>query len=196
MKVEEISLSLVSEDPANVRRHEKRNLEAIRESLRKFGQQKPIVIDSKGTIIAGNGTYVAAKELGWDRIKIVRSELIGVDKKAYAIADNRTGELAEWNDQALEEALRSLAEEDFDISAIGFNDEELESMIDEGGLDSNYTPDESSNTGLRMVTLQLTSEQYDFIWSVIKANSETKMAEGDSTDKSANIIYNILQQSS
>jgi len=196
MKVEEISLSLVSEDPTNVRRHEKRNLEAIRESLRKFGQQKPIVIDSKGTIIAGNGTYVAAKGLGWDKIKIVRSELIGVDKKAYAIADNRTGELAEWNDQALEEALRSLADEDFDINTIGFNDEELESMIDEGGLDSDYTPGESSNTGLRMVTLQLTSEQYDFIWSVIKANSETKMAEGDSTDKSANIIYNILQQSS
>jgi len=196
MKVEEISLSLVSEDPTNVRRHEKRNLEAIRESLRKFGQQKPIVIDSKGTIIAGNGTYVAAKGLGWDKIKIVRSELIGVDKKAYAIADNRTGELAEWNDQALEEALRSLADEDFDINTIGFNDEELESMIDEGGLDSDYTPGESSNTGLRMVTLQLTSDQYDFIWSVIKANSETKMAEGDSTDKSANIIYNILQQSS
>ena len=196
MKVEEISLSLVSEDPTNVRRHEKRNLEAIRESLRKFGQQKPIVIDSKGTIIAGNGTYVAAKGLGWDKIKIVRSELIGVDKKAYAIADNRTGELAEWNDQALEEALRSLADEDFDINTIGFNDEELESMIDEGGLDSDYTPGESSNTGLRMVTLQLTSEQYDFIWSVIKANSETKMAEGDSTDKSANIIYNLLQQSS
>ena len=196
MKVEEISLSLVSEDPTNVRRHEKRNLKAIRESLRKFGQQKPIVIDSKGTIIAGNGTYVAAKGLGWDKIKIVRSELIGVDKKAYAIADNRTGELAEWNDQALEEALRSLADEDFDINTIGFNDEELESMIDEGGLDSDYTPGESSNTGLRMVTLQLTSDQYDFIWSVIKANSETKMAEGDSTDKSANIIYNILQQSS
>jgi len=56
-------------DPANVRKHNERNLTAIAASLRRFGQQKPIIIDGDNIVRAGNGTLAAAKKLGWQTIK-------------------------------------------------------------------------------------------------------------------------------
>ena len=53
----------VTLDPANARAHSERNLQAIADSLDRFGQQKPIVITPDGTVVAGNGTLEAARSL-------------------------------------------------------------------------------------------------------------------------------------
>lgn len=129
MKVIEVDIDSVSQDPANLRKHGNRNLEAIKASLRKFGQQKPIVVSKAGVILAGNGTWDAAKSLGWDKINIVRTTLAGADATGFSIADNRTGELAEWDDVALAETLRALQSEDFEIEAAGFLDVEVDQLI-------------------------------------------------------------------
>lgn len=129
MNVKAVKIGSISQDPANVRKHSERNLEAIKASLRKFGQQKPIVIDTKGIILAGNGTYEAARSLGWETILAVETDLIGSDATAYAIADNRTAELAEWDDTALAETLRALQSEEYDIEAAGFLDQEIDDLI-------------------------------------------------------------------
>jgi len=107
-------------DPSNVRKHSRRNLDAIKASLRKFGQQKPIVVDAKGIVLAGNGTLTAAQELGWTEIQIVRTELAGVSATAFAIADNRTAELAEWEEDKLNAVLKSLQDEGFELVDVGF----------------------------------------------------------------------------
>ena len=73
LDIQRVPLDSIHPDPANVRLHEERGLDAIRGSLARFGQQKPIVVDRKGTIRAGNGTYVAAKALGWEAIHVVVS---------------------------------------------------------------------------------------------------------------------------
>ena len=101
MKIETLPLSAVIPDPVNVRLHDGRNLDAIRGSLARFGQQKPIVVDSAGVIRAGNGTYMAAKALGWETIDVVRTGLEGLDATAFAIADNRTSDLSTFDDAAL-----------------------------------------------------------------------------------------------
>lgn len=138
MNVRPVKIGSISQDPANVRKHGERNLEAIKASLRKFGQQKPIVVDAKGVILAGNGTYEAAKMLGWETILAVETDLVGIDATAYAIADNRTAELAEWDDAALAETLRALQSEEFDIEAAGFTGEEIDSLIESlGAFDVN-----------------------------------------------------------
>ena len=124
MKLEIVSLGSLSLDPANVRKHGQKNLDAIKASLRKFGQQKPIVVDAKGIVLAGNGTLTAAKELGWTEIQIVRTALAGVDATAFAIADNRSAELAEWDDN-LSEVLEALKAEDFPLDEIGFDADDL-----------------------------------------------------------------------
>ena len=132
MNVEEIKIEELDLDPANVRQHDDKNLAAIKSSLRRFGQQKPIVVDSKGVVIAGNGTLTAARSLGWDRIRIVRTQLEGSEATAYAIADNRTAELANWDDDALMQQLSALDLEDSAlVEAAGFSAAELEGMVDD-----------------------------------------------------------------
>jgi len=117
-------------DPANVRTHNEHNLEAIKGSLKRFGQQKPIVIDRDGVVIAGNGTLEAAKSLGWERIGVVYSNLSGSDRTGYSIADNRTAELAAWDMDALSSQLNAVRmDEDFDLLATGFNEDELNKML-------------------------------------------------------------------
>ncbi len=120
----------LASDPANVRKHNERNLDAIKASLLRFGQQKPIVIDKTGVVRAGNGTLAAAKALGWAEIDCVESELEGAEATAYAIADNRTAELAEWDDAALTAVLQSLEHEDAALlDAAGFDQRDLDKLV-------------------------------------------------------------------
>src|SRR5262245_55805464 len=69
------SISTLREDPQNARAHPEKNLEAIKDSLRRFSQQKPIVVARDGTVIAGNGTLAAAKALGWTHLACVVTNL-------------------------------------------------------------------------------------------------------------------------
>jgi ParB family chromosome partitioning protein len=124
MKLTTTKIADLSLDPSNVRKHSRRNLDAIKASLRKFGQQKPIVVDAKGIVLAGNGTLTAAQELGWTEIQIVRTELAGVEATAFAIADNRTAELAEWED-SLNDVLKSLQDEGVDLADLGYSPEDI-----------------------------------------------------------------------
>lgn len=130
IRVESVPTDSLHKDPANARRHPERNLDAIKASLARFGQQTPIVVDAGNVVRKGNGTLLAALELGWDRIDVVRTPLKGTEATAYAIADNRTGDLAEWDDTALAETLRALQSEDFDLSAVGYRDDEVDALIE------------------------------------------------------------------
>jgi ParB-like chromosome segregation protein Spo0J len=128
MKLETVGIETLSPDPANVRKHGQRNMDAIKASLRRFGQQKPIVVDAKGIVLAGNGTLAAARELGWREIQIVRTELTGSQATAFGIADNRSAELAEW-DEKLADVLASLKAEDFPLEEIGFDLADLGKLL-------------------------------------------------------------------
>jgi len=133
MKYETATIASLMLDPANVRTHDSKNLEAIKASLARFGQQKPIVVDGKGIIVAGNGTMMAAKMLNWSSVEIVRTNLEGAEAIAYAIADNRTAELAGWDEDALAQQLAALQIDDEELANIaGFTDAEIEAMILDG----------------------------------------------------------------
>ena len=128
--IERRSVHDLSNDPANARKHNDRNIDAIIASLRRFGQQKPIVIDKTNIVRAGNGTLEAARRLGWESIDCVTTSLQGSDAIAYAIADNRTAELAEWDEDTLAAQLNGLLTESEEIAlAAGFTSEEIEAML-------------------------------------------------------------------
>lgn len=129
MQVEKVAIASLVFDPANARKHDTKNLEAIKGSLARFGQQKVVVVDENNVIIAGNGTVQEAKELGWTEIYVNRTNLKGSDKTAFAIADNRTGELAAWDDGVLSKTLDALKLDGFDLSTIGFDDDDLMQWI-------------------------------------------------------------------
>jgi len=128
MQVELLPIADFTADPENARLHDDRNLEAIARSLKAFGQQKPIVVDRDGIIVAGNGTVAAASSLGWTEIAVVRTGLNKDEARAYAIADNRTAELATWDEERL---AATLGELDVDLAgAVGFSEEELGAMLE------------------------------------------------------------------
>ena len=129
MAVEDIAVDALTFDPANVRKHPEANLAAIKASLTRFGQQKPIVVDPKGVVVAGNGTLAAAKAMGWRTVKAVRTNLTGAEATAFAIADNRTAELAEWDEASLHAQLAAIAIEDEELlAATGFSDKDLSEL--------------------------------------------------------------------
>jgi site-specific DNA-methyltransferase (adenine-specific) len=122
LRIELITLSSLRLDPNNARRHDKKNLEAIKGSLSLFGQRKPIVVSGDNTIVAGNGTVEAARELGWTEIYVARipHDWTPEQIKAYALADNRTAELAEWDAKVLADQLLELDAEGWDVAEFGF----------------------------------------------------------------------------
>src|SRR6267142_4557316 len=130
-----VPIDSIAPDPANVRLHSPRNLDKIRGSLKAFKQQTPIVIDQKGIIRKGNGTWQAAKALGWSHIAAVISDLSGPEAIGYAIADNRAGDAeigSVFDQNALAETLAALkAEQGFDVGVTGFTPDEVAALIAE-----------------------------------------------------------------
>ena len=130
MQIQTMRIDELSADPANVRKHDERNIETIMGSNRRFGQQKPIVVDKSGVVRAGNGQLEAARRLGWETIEVHVSELQGSEMVAYAIADNRTAELAEWDDEILAAELNRLMSDDESlVDAAGFSESDLEALL-------------------------------------------------------------------
>jgi hypothetical protein len=96
-------------DPKNARKHDVANLRAIAASLRQFGQLKPLVVHrASRQVVAGNGTLLAARQLGWTHVAVVWVDHDPAAQRGYAVADNRTAELAEWDDAMLAELLPAI----------------------------------------------------------------------------------------
>jgi len=135
MNLETIQISQLSNDPANVRQHSPRNIEAIKASLRRFGQQIPLVVDAANVVRVGNARLEAMRQLGWTEALVIRSNLSGAELVAYSIADNRTGdpEVGSTFDQtSLADVLASLRAEDEDLAAAaGYTPEELAALLAE-----------------------------------------------------------------
>ncbi len=118
--------------PGNPRRGD---VGAVAKSLAKFGQRKPIVVDGSGTIIAGNHTYAAAVELGWAEIAVVRVNDDDVTAKAFALADNRTGDLGTYDDDLLLDALYEVRDYADLLDAAGYTAEDIDALLPPGPAD-------------------------------------------------------------
>jgi DNA modification methylase len=175
LRIELITLSSLRLDPNNARRHDKKNLEAIKGSLSLFGQRKPIVISGDNTIVAGNGTVEAARELGWTEIYVARipHEWTPEQIKAYALADNRTAELAEWDSKILADQLLELDAEGWDVAEFGF--EPLEPPIN---------PDDEEPLNFDEVPTRVTLGD---VWKL----GDHRLVCGDSTE--TNVMDKLMQ---
>lgn len=115
--------------PGNPR---KGDVDAVAESLKRFGQRKPIVArKDDGTIIAGNHTWQAAKKLGWKEIAVAYVGDDDTTAQAYALADNRTAELGSYDEQALKDLIDKVAAVDPDlVRTAGWSDDAVKELVD------------------------------------------------------------------
>ncbi len=144
LRVERRPISSLHTDPDNARRHDEANLAAIRASLAQFGQQKPIVVAPDGRVVAGNGTLDAARALGWTEIDVVETQLEAAAATAYAIADNRTAELAAWDDAKLSAELAKLVDDPDLQAATGFDPAAVDLLLSRVAQDSGSTEVQSA----------------------------------------------------
>ena len=100
-------------------------------SIKEYGFQQPIVVDKSGIVIAGHTRLKAAIKLGLKTCPVIVAEnLTDAQIKAFRIADNKTGELATWDDELLAIEIQDLVDMDFDISLTGFDASDFDSGMD------------------------------------------------------------------
>jgi len=108
-------------------------VDAVARSLEEFGFRQPIVVDADGVIVCGHTRWKAARKLGLAKVPVhVARDLSPEQVRAYRIADNQTGTLAEWDFEILPIELTELREGGFDMDLLAFDEEELARLLTEG----------------------------------------------------------------
>lgn len=132
IKTETRSIAELIPFARNSRTHSDEQVAQIAASIREFGWTNPILIDGANGIIAGHGRLAAARKLGLDAVPvIVLDHLTDAQKRALVIADNKLALNAGWDFELLENEVRGLDDDGFDLALLGFDDAELIKMLSE-----------------------------------------------------------------
>jgi ParB-like chromosome segregation protein Spo0J len=194
MKIETRAIADLRPDSRNARKHGKRNLATIRASLEQFGQQRAAVIRSDGTVLAGNGMLEAARSLGWSElaVTVVPDEWTDEQARAYALADNRTGELAEWDVAVLDEHLVELEVAGLDIESLGF---QLRTPPSADASDAFADLPDGDRKDATQMTFTLTLKQGEEIQAVLRAAKESgRIPQSDNANSNGNAIHLVCME--
>lgn len=195
MKPELVPIESVQPDPKNSKKHSEENITLIAASLRRFGQQRPIIVAKEhngltDVVIAGNGTYLAAKNvLNWKEIYVIFTELKGEEALAYSIGDNKTSS-TEYDLPLLAESIQFLAQEnpEQDWFSLGFSSsDEIEPLLTwetEQNTNVDIDPDDNLEEDKKdkVKGVKLTKEQREIFERVVshirKEENDNNMSEG------------------
>lgn len=119
----------------NAKMHGADQVARIAASMARFGWTVPCMVGDDGELIAGHGRVLAATELGLTEVPVIRlGHLDEAERRAYRIADNKLSELGDWDDALLRDEVAGLLADDFDLSLLGFADDELEALLQDPDL--------------------------------------------------------------
>ena len=129
----------------NARTHSPEQVAQIAASIAEFGFTNPILVASDAGIIAGHGRLAAAKDLGLKEVPVVvLDHLSDTQRRAYVLADNKLALNAGWDEELLQQEIAALNLVDFDLSVMGWSDDELSGMLDPEGIDESAKEYEGS----------------------------------------------------
>lgn len=189
LKVQRVAVGDLKPYPDNPRQGD---IGAVVMSLSAHGQFRPLVVQrSTGYVLAGNHTLAAAIQLGWADIAVTYLDVDDEQAKRIVLVDNRTSDLAVYDDSALVELLRELAGSDDGLEGTGFDEDALDALIqdleqplDLGGLedradagDADGAPPGDAQVRIVEYHFPITREQYT-AWI-----EQLKMAAGDSREE-------------
>jgi site-specific DNA-methyltransferase (adenine-specific) len=147
MQIKEVEVTALIPYAKNSRTHDDAQVAQIAASIKEFGWTNPILVDGDKGIIAGHGRLMAARKLGMTKVPVIElKDMTEAQKKAYVIADNRLALNAGWDNSMLTIELQDLEDEGFDLSLTGFDDSELDALLNpitetEGLTDEDAVPD-------------------------------------------------------
>lgn len=129
MKIEMRDIGRVLPYPGNPRKND-HAVEKVADSIREFGFRVPIVVDAEGVVITGHTRLKAAQSLGLAQVPVhVAADLSPEQARAYRIADNASGELAEWDYDLLPIELGALQDAGYDLAATALDASVIEKML-------------------------------------------------------------------
>jgi len=130
MKIEIVDISTIKPYENNPRKLTDSAIEKVAMSLKEYGFRQPIVVDKDNIIVAGHTRYRASKKLGLKNVPIsVIDNLTPEQINAYRIADNRTAEESEWDNELLKMEIKELEAQDFKLDLLGFNEDQLNDLL-------------------------------------------------------------------
>lgn len=141
-KLQNVAIEKLVPYERNAKMHDQFQVDKLKESIKRFGFVSPILIDEQNNVLAGHGRILAARELGMDKIPAVYVEgLSEAERRAYILADNKLSELGEWSMDLVEEELKWLDDQDFEIDVTGFDlvDSDLDVSDDDFIKDTEIT---------------------------------------------------------
>ena len=120
-------------------------VDTVAKSIQAFGWRQPIVVDKDGVIVVGHTRWKAAQKLGMAEVPVhVALDLTPEAAKGYRIADNKSADIADWDVELLPIELKELEALNFDLSLLGFSNEELNELlappVNEGQCDADEIP--------------------------------------------------------
>ena len=127
MNIQEIEIYKIIPYHNNPRKN--LNVDKVASSITEFGFQQPIVVDKNYVVIVGHTRLQAAKKLNYQKVPVFIADLSENKAKAYRIADNRLNEDSSWDYDFLNIEMNILNEGNYDLSQLGFNDEELKNLL-------------------------------------------------------------------
>jgi hypothetical protein len=107
--IEAVGIGTIQLNERNAKKHPEKQIELLRENIRRFGFTNPLLVDEDNKLIAGHARLEAARRIGLEHVPVIRlSHLTAAQKRAVAIADNKIAELGEWDLDILSEELSFL----------------------------------------------------------------------------------------
>ncbi|MCK1397412.1 site-specific DNA-methyltransferase [Bradyrhizobium sp. 4] len=132
-RVEHLGIAELKPNPANARRHSRKQLHQIAASIREFGFNSIVVADEEGVILVGHGRIEGARLAGLERVPVLRvGHLTPAQKTAFSLADNKVALNSDWDTDQLRVLWRELtgAEVNFDLEVTGFETAEIDLLVD------------------------------------------------------------------
>jgi len=130
MKIEQREVNSLIPYINNSRKHSDEQVAQIAASIKEFGWTNPILIDGDNGLIAGHGRLMAARKLGMNKVPTIElAHLSENQKKALIIADNKLALNADWDTELLMIELSELDGDDYDLSVMGFDQDELDALL-------------------------------------------------------------------
>ena len=145
MKIEIADINSIKPYENNPRKLSDKAIETVAMSLKEYGFRQPIVVDKDRIIVVGHTRFRASKKLGFKEVPITIADNLTPEQiNGYRIADNRTSEESEWDNELLKMELKELDLKDFNLELTGFNEDQLNSLLfdeKEGLTDEDAVPE-------------------------------------------------------
>jgi DNA modification methylase len=198
MQIKEVAVDKLIPYAKNSRTHSDQQVAQIAASIKEFGFRNPILVDGVG-IIAGHGRLMAAQKLGLDKVPTIDcSDMTPSQKKAYIIADNKLALNAGWDTAMLTIEMQELEVEGFDLDLLGFDDKELNALLEpeivDGLTDEDEVPELPEEPKSKLGDIYILGNHRLMCGDSTSIDAVEKMMDGDKaclvvTDPPWNVAY-------